>query len=141
MAVFKRNFLKEEHDVITKSEAEEAKSQDRAPRVEKRFWTACELAQESKWIVSSRFCSSDIALVPNSGYLSRDNFSFLSIAWLRWLEKKEGIEIRHASSLDGEYSIPGTNFRWTAIAWKRTLSTNSTVASITAASNVTRIRT
>lgn len=111
MAVFKRNFLQEEHDVVTKSEAEEAESQGREPKVEKRLWTASELARESKQLESSKFCSSDIALVPSSGYLHRDNFSYLSIAWLKWMEKKQGVEIQHALSLEGEYRIPGTNYR------------------------------
>lgn len=111
MSVFKRNYLREEYDVVTKSEASSAEIEHRPPRVDKRYWTSLEAASESHEIAQKKFCSSDIALVPSCGYLKRDNYSYSSIAWLKWLEKERGLKIQHALSLEGEFRVPGTNFR------------------------------
>ena len=55
---------------------------------------------------------SDIGIVPSIGYTARDNYSFVSIAWLQWLEHKNpALHIQHAHSSDGEYRIPGTQYR------------------------------
>jgi hypothetical protein len=40
-----------------------------------------------------------------------DNFSHASICWLKWVERQDGLHLQHALSLEGEYHIPGTDFK------------------------------
>ena len=58
------------------------------------------------------FIGSDLALVPATGYVSRDNYSRKSIIWLEWIKSNNPrIIIQHALTDCGEYRVPGTNYR------------------------------
>ncbi|VDI57140.1 Hypothetical predicted protein [Mytilus galloprovincialis] len=62
------------------------------------------------------FVKSPIAVVPSEGYVSRDNFSKVSIQWLEWTMERsrrsgKPIHIQHALNGRGEHKVPGTNFR------------------------------
>ena len=94
MAVFKENFLEEHYEIGPKD--------DRKSVVVKG-----ELQDKTK-----TFTKSNLALVPATGYVTRDNYSRESIIWLEWMQHHNpGMVIHHALSGEGEYRVPGTNFR------------------------------
>lgn len=110
MAVYKRNFLEEEYEVVLKSERESAERECREVRSERCWMTGIEVKSHREF-VSKNFLRSKIALVPSSGYMCRDNYSRISMSWLLWLEKTREKELQHALSASGEYHLPGTNYR------------------------------
>lgn len=110
MNVFKRNFLKEELQVVSLEEAEDAFREKRPP-THKTVSMTFQEASRRKDIKSKSFISSDVALTPHNGYMNRDNFSYASIAWLHWQELLRGVTIRHALSLEGEFHVPNTDYR------------------------------
>ncbi|KAL5005275.1 hypothetical protein ScPMuIL_018731, partial [Solemya velum] len=59
-------------------------------------------------VAAKEFVSSSIAKVPS--VKNTDNFSKISIQWLQWRSKKEGVVIQHALNV-GEKKLPGTRYK------------------------------
>ena len=106
MAVFKTKFLDPEVDVVSLEEHEDAEREERAP-VPARM----KESDINEPVHSKSFAKSDLAAVPATGYTRKDNYSQQSIQWLKWVERREGVHIRHALYPEGEYKIPGTKMR------------------------------
>ena len=50
--------------------------------------------------------------MPSTGYTSRDNYSYISLVWLKWLEHQNpSLKLQHALTGTGEYKVPGTEYR------------------------------
>lgn len=83
--------------------------------LDKKWMALGDLEKEDRTEVGKRRLKSPIAVVPSQGYVSKGNYSKISIQWLEWLiyrsrQRKAPIHIQHALN-DGEHHIPGTNYR------------------------------
>ena len=63
-------------------------------------------------VLKKHFVSSPIAQIPIGGYVPRENYSKISIAWLKWIEhmkrtkeNKPDYNIKHAYTVEGEQKI------------------------------------
>jgi hypothetical protein len=121
MGIYKALFLKQNMEVeITKYQESnwykiESFEKVKGVRFDDRWVSLADLENEENIEVGKQKLTSPIAVVPSQGYVSKENFSKISIQWLEWLmvqshRRGKPIHIRHA--LDGgEYSIPGTKYR------------------------------
>lgn len=79
-------------------------------------WVALiDLEKEGNTEVRKQRLTSPIAIVPSEGYVSKGNYSKISIQWLEWLMQRsrlreKPVHILHALN-GGEYHVPGTNYR------------------------------
>jgi len=83
--------------------------------VHDQWMTGKELQQEELLITESHFIDSPLAEVPSNGYVSKDQFSMISIKWLESVleeMKRSGkpVHIQHALN-GGEVCLPGTKYR------------------------------
>lgn len=125
-AIYRELFLKEEYETrmtdLTNDETLRCPSkfvhgslQVQLPDGE---WTSKEKVDSSNRykIGKTVFVKSPIALVPSEGYVSKDNFSKVSIQWLEWTMERsrrtgKPLHIQHALNGRGEHRVPGTNYR------------------------------
>jgi hypothetical protein len=52
-----------------------------------------------------------LAIIPEAGYDSMDNSSILAKKFLRFVEQQRNVYIQSAESPEGEYRVPGTNYK------------------------------
>ena len=121
MGIYKTLFLKHNIDVeVTRDQTSTWHTLDYFEGVKGIWldgkWVALsDLEKEECTEVGKRRMKSPIAVVPSQGYVSKDNYSKISIQWLEWLmhrNRKRGtpVHIRHALN-GGEYCIPDTTYR------------------------------
>ncbi|CAG2232633.1 unnamed protein product [Mytilus edulis] len=124
-AIYRDIFLEEEYETILLD-----KRNDRVLNCHTKFennrtlfqipggeWVCKETLDSDKYsFITTIFRKSPIAMVPSQGYVSKNNFSKISIQWLEWkneLARRHGrpIAIQHALNGNGEHKVPGTNYR------------------------------
>lgn len=121
MGIYKTLFLKQNMEVeITKDQESnwyniESFEKVKGVRFDDRWVSLVDLENEENIEVGKQKLTSPIAVVPSQGYVSKENFSKISIEWLEWLmvqshRRGKPIHIRHALN-GGEYRIPGTKYR------------------------------
>lgn len=122
MGIYKTLFLKHNTEVeITKDQTSTCHALDKfegvqGVRIAKEYWIALsDLEKEENTEVGKQRLTSPIAAVPSQGYVSKDNYSKISIQWLEWIMKRSRqrgtpVHIRHALN-GGEYHVPDTNYR------------------------------
>lgn len=74
-------------------------------------------------IAEKKFVKSPLSVMPAGDYSSRDNYSKVSIEWLKWEEKQRGIQIQHALRPGGEHSVvneqTGRPLRFDGYYWEQ----------------------
>ncbi|CAC5421904.1 unnamed protein product [Mytilus coruscus] len=126
-AIYRQLFLKEEYEThvtnLIDNEALKCPSKYENGTLKVRLpdgeWETKETLDSSNMyrIGKTVFVKSPIAVVPSEGYVSRDNFSKVSIQWLEWImerkrRKGKHLHIQHAlNGRGGEHRVPGTNYR------------------------------
>lgn len=121
MGIYKTLFLKQKMEIeITRDQTPTWYALDNFEGVtgiwlDEKWMALGDLEKEDSTEVGKRRLKSPIAVVPSQGYVSKGNYSKISIQWLEWLmyrSRKRGapIHIQHALN-DGEHHIPGTNYR------------------------------
>ena len=127
LGIFRSKFLPEQYSLLFESNALDVcshKSDCQCPKViglKSNSEASMKVLQNGIWkekneindlgeILTCKFLSSPIAVIPTSGYSGKDNHSKECIEWLYSLEKKlqddgKNISIQHARSQDGEKSI------------------------------------
>lgn len=123
MTVYKTKFLRETWDVRLKRDGmltewlPAMKLDGNITTNLEGTWYSEEDLQRSKWNVEdTRFVSSPLAQIPANGYVSRDQFSMVSIHWLEWMMEKgrrDGVPVQIQHALNGgEVRVPGTKYKF-----------------------------
>ena len=121
MGIYKTLFLKHNIEVeITKDQTTTWHALDDFEGVmgvwlNGKWMALSDLQKEDNIEVGKRRLKSPIAVVPSQGYVSKENYSKISIQWLEWLmyrsrQRGKPVNIRHALN-GGEHHVPGTNYR------------------------------
>uniref|UniRef100_A0A8W8MKN2 Uncharacterized protein n=1 Tax=Magallana gigas TaxID=29159 RepID=A0A8W8MKN2_MAGGI len=121
MGIYKTLFLKHNTEVeITKDQTSTWHALDKfegvqGVRLDEDWIALSDLEKEENTEVGKQRLTSPIAVVPSQGYVSKDNYSKISIQWLEWIMQRSRqrgtpVHIRHALN-GGEYHVPDTNYR------------------------------
>ena len=69
------------------------------------FETTCTIAAACMRVYRTKFLTYEtIGLIPHGGYRLNDKYSIIAVKWLKWVEKTEKIQIKHAMN-GGEQRI------------------------------------